>query len=138
MAHRATLVTAAGDERRVAAGVYCVAAALVSLVVLLVQWLLWFSIIGHDTWLPLVLRWGAAFGLGFALTRRTAWWPGFVSFELPQFLSINSLALMSFIDVPRDPAGPPFALAVFGISLGDLVLWLLGRVARRFLGKRSG
>ena len=117
-------------RREPSAGLYYLAAVTISVGIAVFEYVFWLSIAGHDTLLPLVVRCSTALCLGlWAGGSRTAtrpWWSKFLGFEIPQLLLINSWGVVSFVATPGDPATLPFLLVVFGLSLGDLVLWLAG------------
>ena len=119
---------------------YYVIAAVVSIGVAAFQWLFWFSIVGHDTLWPLVVRWAAAvcFGLWAGVIRESPapWWKHFLGYEAPQLLLINLWAVVGLFANPSDQANAPFVLAVFGLSFGDLCAWTAGWAGSRWQSSR--
>ena len=132
-------MTAAKSEQ--GAGLYYLAAVSVSLGLAVLEYVLWLSIAGHDTLLPLVLRCSVALGFGVWAAANSpasgAWWPKFLAFELPQFLLINIWAVLSLVATPNDPATLPFLFAVFGLSLADFIFWISGWAGARRIRSRS-
>jgi hypothetical protein len=102
----------------------------------LVEWVFWLSIVGHDSWAPWVLRLGGAMAFGTWAGRTRGWvkgvWREFLWFEAPQVLVLTGIALVSLAAAPRDPAALPFLGATVGLSVLDLLVWLGGfLIARR-------
>jgi hypothetical protein len=120
---------------------YYLAAVSASLGLAVFEYVLWLSIAGHDTVLPVLLRCSVALGFGVWAAASgpasAAWWPKFLAFALPQFLLINIWAVLSLVATPTDPATLPFLFAVFGLSLADFIFWISGWAGARRIRSRE-